>query len=137
MQDEFKEIMFSSAPCPCTMLGTVFPRLTPLSHTPGAPPAHRHTFVGCKAHPVPSLPSPPAAAPALKAPVPMAFTSAGLELEQQQLLEGLCHGRGLSCLFQDTDGLHCTSGPRVQCLCLPSCHPLHVCSVCFLCLLLI
>lgn len=55
------------------MPGAVFPRLTPPPHALGAPPARRHTFVGCKAHPVPSLPSPPAAAPALKALVPMAF----------------------------------------------------------------
>lgn len=120
MQDEFKEMMFSSTPCPCAMPGTVLPWLTPPPHTLGAPPAHRHVFVGCKAHAVPSLPSPPAAAPALEALVPTAFASAASKPERQRLLGRPCHGRGLPCPFQDTERLHGSGGPPGQCLILPS-----------------
>lgn len=51
-------------------------------------------------------------------------SSAGSEPEQQRLLGRLCYGRGLLCLFQDTEGLHGAGCPPVQCL-LPS--------VCMLC----
>lgn len=54
MQDEFKEMMFSSAPCPWAMPGTVFLRLTP-PHTLGVT---RHSgTVGYQAHPSSAIPA--------------------------------------------------------------------------------
>lgn len=72
------------------------------------------------ARPTQCHPCPLLSAPALEALVPTAFASAASKPERQRLLGRPCHGRGLPCPFQDTEGLHGSGGPPGQCLILPS-----------------